>query len=115
MPKTYPAGPAVDGRKRGAFAAGAGPQCHPSKRPADPTDSAVSEYDCFTIPAFCQRNCISLAFYYKLKLQKKTPREIRLGNRRLISREAAEQWRREREAASAAEQRLLRIQFQPWP
>jgi hypothetical protein len=55
--------------------------------------------DAFTIPEFCQRNRFSNSFYFKIKAQGLGPREMHVGKRTLISIEAAEQWRREREAA----------------
>lgn len=107
MPKPSPsADQAVKGRSRGAFAS-AGPQSSNKpqpggERPADPPyDIAIESFDCDTVPLFCKKNRISVAFYYKLKLQKKTPREMHLGNKRLISKESAEQWRKDREAEAA--------------
>ena len=61
-------------------------------------DLEIDEFDADTIPVFCKKHRISPAFYYKLKLQGKTPDELWLGNKRLISREARERWRAEREA-----------------
>ena len=61
-------------------------------------DIEVDEFDVDTIPTFCKKHRISPAFYYKLKLQGKTPDEIWVGNKRLISREARQRWRAEREA-----------------
>jgi hypothetical protein len=60
------------------------------------------EDDCFTIAEFCARHKFTRQFYHELRKLGLTPREIRLGTRVLISREAAIQWRREREAATAA-------------
>jgi hypothetical protein len=57
--------------------------------------------DCHTVAEFCSRNRISLAFYYKLRAQGLGPREIRLGTKVLITKEAAEAWRRAQEAASS--------------
>ena len=65
-------------------------------------DIEVSEYDADTVPVFCKKNRISMAFYYKLKLQGKTPREMHLGRKRLISHEAARQWRIARETEADA-------------
>jgi hypothetical protein len=63
-----------------------------------------TEVDADTIPQFCKRHRFSIPFYYKLKAQGLGPRELRLGARVLITRESAQVWRREREAASAATQ-----------
>ena len=55
-----------------------------------------------TIPQFCNAHNISEGFYYKLKKQKLTPREMKVGTRTLVTFEAAADWRAEREAASKA-------------
>ena len=46
---------------------------------------------------FCDAHGISEGFYYKLKKQRKGPRELRLGTRTLITFESAAEWRRARE------------------
>jgi predicted DNA-binding transcriptional regulator AlpA len=60
--------------------------------------TAQDDTDAYSIRAFCRRHGISEAFYYKLRQQSLAPREMRLGSRVLISREAAAAWRRAREA-----------------
>jgi hypothetical protein len=59
----------------------------------------------FTIPSFCKNNGISESLYYTLKRQDKGPREIELGGRIIITPEAEADWRREREAETAARRR----------
>ena len=63
-----------------------------------------TEVDAFSIAEFCRRHGISIAMYYKMRAQdpKSVPREIHVGTRRLISKEAAADWRagRERDTAS---------------
>jgi hypothetical protein len=49
--------------------------------------------DAYSIPLFCARHGISERFYFKLKAAGRGPTEMRLGNRVLISREAAAHWR----------------------
>lgn len=66
-------------------------------------DITVSEFDADTIPVFCKKNRISVAFYYMLKAQHKNPREMHVGKRRLVSRVAAEEWRRACEAEGMVE------------
>jgi len=61
---------------------------------------AVDDADAFSVTEFCRRNRISVQLFYKLKPQGLMPPTFRLGARVLISREAAAEWRREREAAS---------------
>jgi hypothetical protein len=69
------------------------------RRRAPPTPPAA-DVDCLSVAEFCRRNGISKPFYYKLRDQGLTPDEIRLGARVLITREAAEQWRRDHARAS---------------
>lgn len=59
------------------------------------------EREAFSIPEFCAANSISRSFYFKLRKAGLTPREMRIGNRVLISREAATEWRLEREVHAA--------------
>lgn len=55
-----------------------------------------------SILEFCDAHGISEGFYYKLKKQRKGPRELRLGTRTLITFESAAEWRRAREADANA-------------
>ena len=64
-----------------------------------------SDPDAYTIDTFCERHGLSHSFYYKLKAQGLGPREIKLNSKVLISREAAADWRREREAEAAKQQK----------
>jgi hypothetical protein len=54
----------------------------------------------FTVREFCTAHRISLAFYYVMKSEGWGPREMRAGSRVMVSREAAEDWRRAREIAA---------------
>lgn len=54
-----------------------------------------------SIAEFCRAHSISERMYFKLRAQGLGPVEMAVGTRRLISLEAAEQWRREREASAA--------------
>jgi predicted DNA-binding transcriptional regulator AlpA len=58
----------------------------------------ADDADAYTIEEFCQRHRMSRAGYYKLRNQGRTPVEMRLGSKVLISREAAAEWRRRIEA-----------------
>jgi hypothetical protein len=53
-----------------------------------------------TIPQFCKSHNISEAFYYELQKQGRGPRTMRVGRRRLISLEAAKEWREQNTAAA---------------
>lgn len=55
----------------------------------------------FSVLEFCDAHRISKARYYELKQQGLAPVEMVVGNRRIISHEAAERWRRQRESATA--------------
>jgi predicted DNA-binding transcriptional regulator AlpA len=48
----------------------------------------------FSIEEFCQLHGISRATFYNLKKNGQGPKEMRIGSRRLISIEAAADWRR---------------------
>ena len=54
----------------------------------------------FSIPAFCEAYGISEDTYYKMQREGWGPKVMKVGHRTLISMEAADQWRREREAAA---------------
>jgi len=56
----------------------------------------------YSIPEFCRAYRISEAFYYKLRAAGVGPREMRTLRKVTISIEAAEDWRRAREAAAQA-------------
>lgn len=60
------------------------------------------EPQAYTIPQFCDAHGFSRAHFFNLKKAGKGPREMKVGARVLISREAAEQWRRDREAEANA-------------
>ena len=55
-----------------------------------------------SIPEFCEAHGFSEGMFYKMKKQRLTPREMKVGTRTLITFEAAAEWRAEREAASVA-------------
>jgi hypothetical protein len=54
----------------------------------------------FTIAEFCRAHRISQSMYFKMRNQGLGPREMAVGSRRLISQEAAAEWRKAREAAA---------------
>jgi len=84
----------ITGRKLRASAI-ADAKAHPIRGP--PTPPAV-----FTVRSFCEAHHISESFYFKLKTQRRGPREMQVGARILITFESAADWRREREAETAA-------------
>lgn len=60
----------------------------------------VPEKDCYSIDDFCARNSISRAMYYLLKEEGDTPQETRVGTKVLITKEAAETWRKKPRAGA---------------
>lgn len=56
----------------------------------------------FSVAEFCREHGISRGLFYRLLREGRGPRVIKAGRRTLISREAAEQWRRRMEAAAQA-------------
>jgi hypothetical protein len=58
----------------------------------------------FSITKFCRAHSLSKAQYFKLRKDGRGPREMLNGTRgKLISSEAAADWRREREAEASKE------------
>jgi diketogulonate reductase-like aldo/keto reductase len=60
------------------------------------------EMEATSIETFCRRHGISVASYYNLRAQGLAPREAFVGGRRLITKESAARWRRDREGFSEA-------------
>lgn len=59
------------------------------------------EQQAYSIMEFCQMHGISRSYYFLIRRDGRGPRELRLGRRVLITRDAAADWRitHEREAA----------------
>lgn len=55
----------------------------------------------YTVDDFCRAHGISRALFYKLKTQGRAPRIMQVGNKPLVSVEAAADWRRAMEGAAA--------------
>ena len=66
------------------------------RKPINPTIDA----DAYSVDEFCARHRISPQLFYKLKPQGLMPATFNVGTRVLISREAADAWRRARENAA---------------
>ena len=56
----------------------------------------------YSIRQFCRDHNISESMYFKMRAMGLGPREMAVGSRRLISQEAAAEWRKAREAAASA-------------
>jgi len=73
----------------------AGPEITGRKVVADTALAAA-----LSIAEFCRAHRISQSMYFKMKNLGLGPREMAVGSRRLISQEAAAEWRKAREAAA---------------
>jgi predicted DNA-binding transcriptional regulator AlpA len=62
-----------------------------------------TDKDAFAIDEFCKRHSISRSYLYILWSRGDGPRFMQIGARRLISREAARDWRQASEKAARAE------------
>lgn len=65
-------------------------------------NEAAAPLGAYTIPSFCGAHGISRAHLYRLWKEGKGPRTMQIGTRRLISVEAAADWRRVMEGEQAA-------------
>jgi hypothetical protein len=54
-------------------------------------ERSEADLDAYSIPTFCWKHDLSVASYYQHRPE--MPDEIRVGNRVLITREAAAKWR----------------------
>jgi hypothetical protein len=59
-----------------------------------PPNTPIAAY---SVPEFCQAHGISVPYYYVMRRKGLAPREMFVGRRRLISMEAAAEWRKARE------------------
>jgi len=64
----------------------------------DATEAPPTE--AFTIPEFCTAYRFSRAMYFKEKRAGRGPRELKVGRRVVITKEAAADWAHQREAAA---------------
>ena len=62
----------------------------------------MDERDADGVTEFCQRHGFSKSFLYGEWRRGKGPRFLQVGDRRIITREAGADWRRELEAEAAA-------------
>ncbi len=63
----------------------------------------MEDLDAYSISTFCRRHGISRSAFYAAIKSGQAPKLMKLGSRVMISREAAEQWRREREQDTASQ------------
>jgi hypothetical protein len=67
------------------------------------SEAISDEADAFGLATFCRRHGISTRMYYNLAQRGLAPKVFYIGSRVLVSKEAAAQWRAEREAANTTE------------
>lgn len=91
--------PEVTGKRPGVSAKPDSDQPEKDDEPPPPPPPRLA----LSILEFCAAFGISDDFYYKLKRQGQGPREMKVGKRTLISLAAADEWRIERERATAGE------------
>jgi hypothetical protein len=82
----------VTGRKSGG---------QPTKSPKAP--KPTTDRDAYSVEEFCRRHNHSRGTYYNMRREGVGPAEAHVFNRVLITREAAEAWRRAREQVTEAE------------
>jgi hypothetical protein len=63
-----------------------------SRTRLDPIEKMV-----YSIKEFCEAHDLSVAYYYILRQQGAGPKEMKVGRRWLISKDAAAAWRKRRE------------------
>jgi predicted DNA-binding transcriptional regulator AlpA len=68
-----------------------------------------------SIAEFCWAHGFSEGMFYKMKKQGLTPREMKVGTRRLTTLEAVAEWRAAREAASTAPPEKARVKREQAP
>ncbi len=56
----------------------------------------------FSVADFCREHAISRGLFYNMLREGRGPRVMKVGRRTLVSREAAEEWRRRMEGATQA-------------
>ena len=67
---------------------------------SNPKPAPTDALDAMSIKEFCRRYGISDSFFYKLQREGKGPRTIKIAGRKLITHEAAAEWRRAHEVES---------------
>jgi hypothetical protein len=74
----------------------------PAKTKATPIRGPPTPAAWYTIREFCAAHRLSISMYFKLKADKRGPRETAVGSRRFITFEAATEWRAAQKEAAAA-------------
>lgn len=66
----------------------------------DRMSEPTQDRDAYSVQEFCSRHSISRATFYNLATAGTAPKTFKIGTRTLVSKEAAADWRRAREASS---------------
>jgi len=74
----------------------------PAKAKATPIRGPPTPAAWYTIREFCAAHRLSISMYFKLKAEKRGPRETAVGSRRYVTFEAAAEWRAAQKEATAA-------------
>ena len=74
----------------------------PAKAKATPIRGPPTPAAWYTIRTFCEAHKLSQAMYFKLKADKRGPRETAVGSRRYITFEDAAKWRARQQEVTAA-------------
>ena len=67
----------------------------------------MDDHDAYGVAEFCRRHGISRGYLYSLWRRGEGPRFMQAGDRRIITREAGADWRRELEATATLRRILL--------
>jgi hypothetical protein len=62
----------------------------------NPSADNEAEKDAFSVAEFCRRHDISISTFYKLRAQGEAPDLMHVGDRILITKDAAARWRKDR-------------------
>jgi hypothetical protein len=73
----------------------------PAKTKATPIRGPPTPAAWYTIPEFCTAHRLSISMYFKLKADKRGPRETAVGSRRFITFEDAAAWRAAQQETAA--------------
>jgi hypothetical protein len=104
LPATRPLSSTVVDAERGAYVADQNTGSVSAQHAGNPRQTCAPPVPggSFTIREWCAFRRISVAMFYKMRQEGWAPKTMSVGGRKLISTEADDAWRREREAAAEA-------------
>jgi hypothetical protein len=77
------------------------PRARPT-RPSEVSPPGYTDPPTYDVEEFCRAHNISVSFFFKLQARNEGPRTMLVGTRRIVTGEAARDWRIAREAAARA-------------